>query len=107
MCVVHAGLPRVLLLLTALLLPGLAACSVVRVPQRSHGRPAGAASAQALLGASEFHKLEFERADPADPTNTVEADLSTMPTLGFIFLESFLLARSYVVVTVRIMSSLH
>ena len=38
---------------------------------------------QGLIGVSFFDEMEFARADPMDPTNTVTSDVSTMPTLGF------------------------
>ena len=38
---------------------------------------------QGLIGVSFFDEMEFTRADPMDPTNTVTSDVSTMPTLGF------------------------
>lgn len=49
---------------------------------RGSGRPRGAAAVQALVGVAEYHKLEFERADPADPANRDSVDLSTMPAIG-------------------------
>ena len=63
----------------------LCSCETYRSPQdRRPTRPsrAGKTAVQALIGAADFHKLEFERSDPAVPGDTVKADLSTMPAIG-------------------------
>jgi opacity protein-like surface antigen len=51
--------------------------------RRAAARPQSSTAVQALIGAAEFSKFEFENTDPSDPAATATADLSTMPALGF------------------------
>ena len=62
-------------------LVAMCACAMTRAPQTRRSR-AGETAVQALVGAAEYLKLEFERSDPAVPTDTGKADLSTMPAIG-------------------------
>jgi opacity protein-like surface antigen len=60
----------------------LYSCANVPDSQRPRRNRAGKTAVQALIGATDYHKLEFEHSDPAVPADTAEADLSTMPALG-------------------------